>query len=50
MQMSTAMRQNKTNAVRVVVEWIGSFGKWEIKELAPAGATASHSGFFDGAK
>lgn len=50
MQVSAAMRQNKTNTVRVTVEWAGGFGKWEIKELAPPGATAAHSSFFEGAK
>jgi len=50
MQVSAAMRQSKANTVRVLVEWAGGFGKWEIKEMAAAGATAAHSSFFEAAK
>jgi hypothetical protein len=48
LKVSSALRNQKTNTVRVDVTWTTAFGKWEI--VALSSDVASHSSFFEAAK
>lgn len=48
LKVSSALRNQKTNTVRVDVVWTAAFSKWEI--VALSSDVASHSSFFEAAK
>jgi hypothetical protein len=48
LKVSSALRTQKTNTVRVDVAWVAAFSKWEIVGLSAD--VASHSSFFAAAK
>lgn len=48
LKVSSALRTQKTNTVRVDVTWTAAFAKWEIVGLSSD--VASHSSFFEAAK